>query len=476
MSGSNETGIPFPARISSIEKFHLLDDSAELPNELFCRMTFSGTADPAKIVAASRLVESRHPMYRAAVDCSAGGLPVRWVETANENLASENVYFVGSGEPDIDPPGAAPMDVTPLDTEKCSARMYIRQSHGEFEILFQVHHGIVDGGGGIQAINDWLIAYDNVCAGRAPGEGVRSLRPELFPRRSALGLGRWKYLKHLFKQPVGLLGVSKFLFRSFATLQPEHESVTQAHESDFTRSFHGRWIDEVTATRLREQANREGVTLNSILMAALFSAVDEFVAGNSTGADQAGQWIRMIVPMSERSAGDRRLSAVNKSSIVQIDRRKSEMKNRNLFVSYLDREIRIIRDWQLSKLFLIAVRSMSAFPFWLKRSASNAKPRGTLIFTNLGNPFSRNRRLGNRNDGQQRNAGEPGRIQVGDLHLIDFDFAGPVKPGTPVNFAIQQHFGRIRVSMRIEPRQIAELEAARLFDLFVDRINDIAKS
>ncbi|MEM7453833.1 MAG: hypothetical protein AAF456_05685 [Planctomycetota bacterium] len=457
-SDSRNSGTPFPLRINSIEKFHLFDDADSFPNNLFCRFVFDGKADRDHAIEAIRFFEDRHPMARAVVEPFDGSIPRKWIEARTDQLPSSTIIWE-QGRPAQPPFDFSP---EPLDlTRQCGLQIFVRQFENRTEAMVQVHHAVFDGGGGIQVINDWLTAYNNLNNGRPADAGAKKLDPGQLIRRNHLGVFSRAYLRHIYKQPIALFGAIKFLFRSFVRLG--NRNVDSRSRKLRPAEITGRWLPPESLSKLRSEAERLGVHLNSILLARLFYSVEAFRSG---GDDQ---WIRVILPMSIREVADRRLSAANRSAVVQIDRRQSNFSDKDAFVQYLNREVGIIRLWQFSKLFLMVIRMMSVFPGWLKRSARNPDSRGSLIFTNLGNPFSRNRNLHTR---EQRTGDEIVDTEVGNLVLREFDLSGPVKPGTPVNFTVQEHGPRLRITMHYDSREISESDAMRLFDVYETSLND----
>jgi hypothetical protein len=144
---------------------------------------------------------------------------------------------------------------------------------------------------------------------------------------------------------------------------------------------------------------------------------------------------------------------------VQVDRCIRDFRNPEALIRGLDWEIGVIRNWQLNKLFLLAIRGMSVVPGMLQRSASSTKCRGTAIFTNLSEPFGR-LGLPLEND----------CVRVGNLLLQEFDFVGPIRRSTPVNLSVQKHLGRIRLSLHADPRLLKLDESMRFLELFAHRL------
>jgi hypothetical protein len=271
----------------------------------------------------------------------------------------------------------------------------------------------------------------------------------LLKKRNSLGVTKWSYLKHLWRQPIGLLGAVKFLSRR--PTQLFDDSDISCWISNRQPAVHGTWVESDTVEKLKLKAQSLQVSLNAILVGQLMKTLEHFASENP---DRHSPWIRVMHPMSIRTIADRKMPACNRTTIVQIDR-KSEEFNDDDFFKTLDFEIGVIQHWELGKLFLLAIRMFSIFPGWLKRSAQDQKCRGSAIFANLGEPLGR---LGFPTSGDD--------IEIGDMTLIDFDMVGPIRSKTPVNFSIQKHLGRYRLSLHYDNRVLNQAKAGEVLEYY----------
>ncbi len=322
-------------------------------------------------------------------------------------------------------------------------------------LVFACHHSVADGMGGGRFVNELLIAYNNLLAGRDWQDGLRRLEPARLAQRNQLGLSRWDYLKHIWKQPIALIGMSKFLFRGFHTIvagRLETPSETSADTSLQTFGLIGRWISSDLSAQIDRFATDKSVSANSIAMAAVFYALPTWC--RQQGDDPVEKWFRMVLPISIASKDDLRLPMTNRATIVQVDRCEEQMQDVDSFLHYLDREIKIIVRWQFDKLFLIIVRLMSASHWWLRRSAASPQARGTVVFTNLGQAMRSVDRHA------KKFSGEVDRTPSDrPAEIIDFDFAGPTRNALPLNFTIQRYQQRYRISARFDGRCLAPSQA-----------------
>ncbi len=444
-----EDGRLFPLPLTSMERFHLLDDGPAFSNSTFAKFEFEGQIDPQLGQQALDMAIARHPLVQAKID-SSGRRPV-WVSMPGFRLA------VDWGRTGSSYGASRIFDIY----REPGVHMYVGSNSDSTYILFHGHHATCDGIGGVQFTTDWLRIYDNLVHHREPLEGLPQLDPSMLVRRNHLGMLRKRYLVHLWKQPIGLFGAFKFIFRKIRPLYPGSE-LSDAWDENTQPAIIGEWVDPEVTGALRQRAQEQGVAFNALMMSQFFLCLRDW------SVDELGQsgedWIRLIVPMSIRDIADRRQTAMNRATIVQIDRRKRDFENPAGWLSWLDREIYIIREWQLSKIFILAIGVMSKLPGMLARSADSRKCRGTAVYTNLSEPVGR---LGF----TQRD----GSVEVGNMLMKSFDYVGPVRQGTPIYLAIQKHLDRIRVSLHYDPRVIVTSQAEKLLASYVQRLQQVAR-
>ena len=143
------------------------------------------------------------------------------------------------------------------------------------------------------------------------------------------------------------------------------------------------------------------------------------------------------------------------------------MRDVDSFLHYLDREIKIIVGWQFDKLFLLVVRLMSVSRWWIRRSAANPRARGTIVFTNLGQTF---RSVSKRAQKLSRQTSDADHL----LEIVDFDFAGPTRSAMPLNFTIQRHQQRYRITARFDRRVLTTDQASSFLNQVEIEMNNLS--
>jgi hypothetical protein len=338
------------------------------------------------------------------------------------------------------------------------------------EIWLSIHHAFCDGAGGVQIINDWIQIYENLVSQRPPNFGLSALDEAKFSQRNILGLVRWKYIRNLPFQSIGLFGAIKFVFRKTATIpniggfdeasNPLLESTTTAMESG--------WLETEELLPIEQMAVRRGFNMNAKFLGDLYDVLFRWRKHRDPNASHR-QWMRIILPINLRDIGDRRLSAANRSSLIQIDRRPPGETPSNEFYQSIQREIGIVLRYHLDRMFLVMIRLIARSNSLLKHVARNPKPRGLAVFTNLGRPF---RRL-ERKSGSEVSPTDTIPAEA-RLRPVEIDFLAPLRMGTPVNFAVAKFQERLRVTLHFDPAVISRSEAQSMLRDYLDSLRKIS--
>ena len=335
------------------------------------------------------------------------------------------------------------------------------------EVRFHSHHAASDGVASVGIINDWLMVYNNLITGNPVETGLIELDSSSFQRRGVLGLLSWNFLKGLPWQAIALFGAVKFIFRKTNEIAPE--SVSTETPKPFP-AIAGAWVDAATLEADRRKANNNQVGFTAWCLTKCFVAIQNWnrsrVGTDSSAVQQKATSLwRILLPISTRNSRDRDSVAANRTAIVQIDRQMPAEENDLVsFSQSIDYEINFIRRWQLEKMFLIVIRLTSFSNSWLSKVANNPSSRGAAVFTHLGRPFKRAMIHANR---LAKSAGVASLARP-----IDFDLAGPVRSGTPINISFARFDGRLKICLHYDAYAVSPNEANRLLAMIVDLFSD----
>ena len=423
--------------MTSIEKYHLFDDSPEFPNNFFARFAFAGSLNSDLLAESYRQAVERHVRGRAIAQRI--GNQWQWVEVPD--LFPEIEFH---DQPEI------PFE--PLDLRRTpgyQAKCYIGPD--TTQITMQVHHALTDGLGGLGFVRDWMLIYDNLFHGRVSNAGLGKIRPDLLFKRNQIGLASWSYLKNLWRQPIALFGAAKFIGRRFQILPQRTDA--ESPVVTFPQSV-SMTIEREKILALKPKLTARRVTLNDFLLATLFATLRDVTDDKNSSAC----W-RVIVPISIRQQWERSMPVANRTTLVQLDRFAHETNDLLGLAQGIHFELGVIRGWMLDRIFLLAIRLMSVSNAWLVRNAGTGKPRATTLLTNLGKPFVRTGL-----------AIKDGRVMVGNAMLVSADLLPPIRAHLPLSFSAVQYAGDLRITAHVDSRYVSPTDADQFLQKWRDQL------
>ena len=455
--------------MTSMEKLHWFDRNPQFPNFVFATLRFTARIDPEVARESLAIALQRQPL--ASMEPKQSGGRWYWQPLEDQQLDGKRVFR--SLELDETDQVSAPT-VGETDQDYVSYFLtLINFSESKSaddtvsEVRFHSHHAASDGVASIGLINDWLMVYNNLVAGNPAETGLVELDATSFQNRGVLGLLSWNFLKCLPWQAIALFGAVKFIFRKTSEIVPE--SVPAETPKPFP-AIVGAWVEADTLEADRRRANDNQVGFAAWCLTKCFVAIDSWsqekvAPGSSTPQQKATSLWRILLPISIRRRRDRDSVAANRTAIVQIDRQPpAEEGELVAFSQSIDYEINFIRRWQLEKMFLIVIRLASFSNSWLSKVANNPNSRGAAVFTHLGRPFKRAMIHTNR----LAKSAQPDSL----ARPIDFDLAGPVRSGTPINISFARFDGRLKISLHYDAYAVSLGQANRLLATIVNLFSD----
>lgn len=204
----------------------------------------------------------------------------------------------------------------------------------------------------------------------------------------------------------------------------------------------------VAASRTRTDALRSaaracGVTVNDLLLAALFRVLARDMRPGAT--------IRIAVPTSLRPEGN--AAFCNQVSMVFLDRRADRTGDPGL-LGGISAEMRHVKRWRLGHAMHSSLAVLCAPGDGPLKWIMGLAPAGaTAVLSNLGQPL-------------------PDPAAAGGPAIVAHDLLPPLRPGTSVVISAVLHDGRLGLTLRYDPDRVS---AARAHDL-VARIVDEASA
>jgi hypothetical protein len=172
-------------------------------------------------------------------------------------------------------------------------------------------------------------------------------------------------------------------------------------------------------------------------------------------------WIRILYPMNFRLSAHRGIPSSNILGFAFIDRRFDLDFCNDKFYYKMNEELKHITDWSMGSMFLTGLGLCRRIPFLLPRIMQPQRCLTTSIFTVIGNPclFM-----------PQKRFRKLRTVRVADLELCQIIGSPPIRPNTPVSFAMTKQHNEITFSNIIDINLFGVKNAALFHDLFIDQL------
>lgn len=433
----------FPLPLTPFESFMLAADCSDLPATIFCRLQFKGRLDKSRFEEAVRAALERHPLLHAIVSPPALHRPV-WNGAADAGVAFD---WADCGTPLVFPRGRR-IDLT----SEPGLRVWGRGGPETTAVWFQVHHACCDGTGLLQFLEDILVLYHNSSPVTTGTLSLSPLDPALLRRRGEFPARKRRLLRlRTLREACGTAG---FFLRKPIALHAPRES-GHADDSGTYPAFHTRRLPPEASQRLAAAAAQSGVTLNTVLLCALFRALRDWTLQNGSGGD--AQCLRVAMPFNLRLPIHERMPAANLVSLAFLDQNLSRApSDEELLKAVCRRTVGVKRRRWGSFVRVLGLFDRLGL---LSRVLASRRAHITSMFSNLGDvwpdaPLPR----------------DAGRLVAGDVMLEELDVLPPLRAGMSAGFAAFRYAGRINLCMSYDARSLPSDRAAALLANFVERL------
>ena len=444
----------FPLSLTPFEQYMLADDHPQYPSLFFIRLRFRGSLDRTAADRAIALMCDRHPLLGSVVRRN------HWHRINDDELPKIEWQDSHLSDAIIDDfPSFPPIDLS----QNPGLVIRGRDSQKGCDLTFAFHHSCVDGLGAFSFLNDWLVAYAVELGQSGKRVKLRPLDDKHLPLRGKFGLTKRKLLRILPKQLVGLVGVRQFLSRKPASLAqadfaPQRSSLPREYPTAKTIS-----LSEGHTQRLRERSEQQGVTVNERLARDLFLTLAKWrsLRFNNDGES----WLRLSIPMSLRTIGDRRSPAANIVSMIFLDRQSANFGTPGELLQSIHDEMQLIKRNDLGLTFVFSLKLFQKLPGGMKGQTRIDRCQATCLLTNLGEIFGRNPL-----------PREQGKIVVSGSILDAVDTVAPIRPLMGLAISIFKYAGQLRFTFHYDTRILSGNDLDELAGYYLENLRDSAES
>lgn len=449
-AGPSLTHPPWP--LSAMERYFLSDDRHDGAGRgMSYPVCFRVDRQPDAVGWRAALVAAitRHPLLGCRLQWGRG-VP-RWVPYGSACAAADAAARQTAPAGRVDPFSGPPLAWS------------IKPAPGGYDLLFQFHHAAVDGVGALQFLGDWFHDYHRQITGEtlrlaAVESNWLAQRGECVfdpPRKTTASspprLRISREVQRFFGRRVTAVAAGQQPSPG-GSAAPAAEAGVEVPSQVLDGCDHDLFqceLDGPATHRVRQAAERAGVTVNDLAMCCLLLALRDH--NQIQGA--LGRWYRITMPVNLRGRRDKRLPACNRLGYAFIDRDLAAAVDEAELLAGVAEENGLIRDLHLAGSFLGVLDVVTKVPGLLRLVTTKRLRATTAVFSNVGDPIRRF---------HWRPPHQGGQVRFGDLGLLGFAGAPPVRPGTPASFLLHQWGDRLYLNVLVDTDVIRPTQARGL--------------
>lgn len=442
----------FPLPMAPFEEYMYVDDLPMYPAVGFMGVLFRGHFDRDALRAAFDTAIRRHPLLQAFVRPARRGR-FEWVAADSADGAGGILKWLPSDKPlSLSVPWQIDLG------REVGMRVFLRESGEYTEMMLENHHCCCDATGVAAFLTDMLEAYAQTVAPVGPTTDRPATDPQRLRLRGRFGMTAVDWLKRLPKDLVASLAAFEFLGHHPVPIAPASEAPAGESPPMVIPTVAAHAFTEEETLRLRALKKEMDCSVNDLLLAALFLTLGRW--NLSRRPENHKRVLRIMVPMSLRSAGDEAMTAANMVSYVYMDLRPHRFRSPRRLIKRVRFEMGLCKRWKAGLTLAQFIRVFRHFPGGLKRMLPEDRCMATTVLSNVGD-LTRSIALPKRDDGL---------MVAGNVVLERYDVLPPVRPLTSASFGVNTYAGRLSLAVHCDPYLFSPADAQELLDAFVDQI------
>ncbi len=444
-------GCPQRLPLEPLEAYMLADDGPRYPRTFVIGLEFTGVIDQTAFEKAVALALADEPLLQAVV--ARRGLFGREWRTAD--VAAARLTWT-EGLPSVDPLDARRID----PAHDVGLRVFGARFPDTTRMYHVFHHARCDGTGALALLGRLYAAYSRIVR---PGElaDPAPVRLDDIRRRTLMG-----DLPRRIGSRANVLRSS--LIRAWDVLSMRtarliatngRESGPRVHDPIPFPGSLAYVVDDRQTRALKRAARRACVTLNDLLVAAMFQTVRDWNMRFDPAAADA--WYQMMVPVDLRSPEHDELPAASLVSSVFVKQHAAVCADRDRLVRAVSERMNYAVTSRSGLILANYVRLLTRMPGLLPLMLRAWKTQATALVSYVGDA---GRGL------QAMFPKQRGRCLIGNLRLDRINAVGPVRPGTAANLSAGTYAGELGLYLTIDPHLFTATEARAMLEMLVERL------
>ncbi len=447
----------FPLPLSDFEYYMLADDRPSHPMVFTLIAHLSGLLDRTHFTAAVNSALSCHPLLNCRVQklhrrgwcwvANLGGSPkIDWLE--------REVDLTSGDEP-----------ISSIDLRHESGlRIFVAASADRARVVLHIHHSCCDGAGAVEFMGDVFARYGLATVANnqeAPTVGTAKVaqlvRRDEFsttpPQGSRPSRSLWRTLgkagRLLLRRPTPILAR-----RQIGDMVPHSvggsSMITQVLPKELTR-------------RLRDVAQTLSASVNDVCILEMLRLIRGW--NRAAGDTSPRRWIRLVIPVSLRTADHDHMPAANLVSCAFVTRKSAECDDAVTLLESIRKKTGEVLHDQEGIVFLKCVRFLRRVPGLLSLLLWTKSCFGSIVLAYVGDV----RRLFSGRLPQHH-----GKWVAGNVTIERIDGVAPLRPNTRAAMSIGTYAGEMIVNLRTDRAALSQADAVDFLAQFAARLEQIA--
>ncbi len=428
------------ARVRVFEELMLAHDSRAYPCHILLRFVIAGAVNSELLGRCANEVTAAHPILRA--HAKLAGRRLVW---AIKEKAEVSLRLLDNNEQIL---------AEPILLGQCAAwKLFLRPSTHESVLYLAFHHACVDGIGAFAVARELLETYRHL------SQNEKKNGPSLALHENEFRCGEPSFRMFLTKArklAIGLQGIRQFLMCKPRPLIA-HSPVSDEHSSACEIAVLSSHFDSIATDKLVELVRHNHLTLNDVLAAHVFIAVQRFSKQQDGEMEHCNTWWRMMIPVSLREPGDQRIS--NCVSSIFLDRTPSQISDPAQVAKSIHDQMLLIKNNQLGYILPLTLWMRRWLPGGIAKGSRPTKCPTSFVFSNVGRVWT---------DGALPDTNSNATC----YSIKAASFVPPLAPFINAAFSATTFDGSLTLALRYDPRFINEMAARQLLGWLVDSIHN----
>lgn len=445
-----------PIRVTPSEKYFITDDRPGYRMSFFVDHSFIGEMDRDGFDAGLAAASERHPLLNALLERRSFGR-CWWVPPG------EIRPLVNWGG--IDVPIRIPADPIIDLTREVGVRVYVRVGNGKTRMLIQFHHACCDGVGAIQYLSDLLTGYVRKMLPNAQQlPTFQPTDPRKLQSRDKVW-AHWENIRELGQIAWGL--IKSLVDHEIHPPVPIAAPSAGRTETEFVLPCTlTRTLEPGVHATLRKIARMQEVTVHELMVRELLMTIREWNIIQGTARDS--DWISVIVPANTRTFEQDGLPAANVVGCTSFLRSTASCSDAAALLDSIRAESAFHRRTRFPATFTTALKILDWIPGGAKFMTGRDRCCASAFLSSVGDP--------SRAIAAQYPVDPEGSPIMANLILKDVNSAPALRYMTRAAFANWHYNGKQRLGIRCDPTVFSEEQAAKLLQIFADRVVALAAS